>query len=232
MAADKSYSSLKNNLFSRRFGGTTKGTADPHITGYFYIQLENLPPKLADGTGGLSTNDISLLIQSNTNSITLPGATLSKTTFDGLGGLKWHVPTMIEIGDTLTLKHVEFSGLPMFRIYHAWFNLIRDYRSGISQLKGSDYTKSSYACNLIYAAVKPDGLTVDFAVYATGMFPTKDPYDIYGSDITAVDKLEYEQEFSVDYIFVNDSWVMKKAKALAESAHKGAALVEKGEIGV
>jgi hypothetical protein len=232
MADNTSYKSLTQNLFSRRFGGTLKGTADPLISGYFYVQFENLPAQLTSQTPGLDSNTINKLLTAGAQSITLPGATLNKTTFDALGGLKWHVPTNIDIGDSLSIKFVEMSGMPFFRIFHGWFNMIRDYRTGVSSLQGASYTKSGYASNVIYAMVKPDGVTVEFAAYMTGVFPTKDPYDIFGGDITSVDKIELEQEFSVDYIWVMDDWVVQKAQSLANSMTQYMNTIKSGQVGV
>jgi len=210
------YKALSGNLFSRKFGGTTKGVADPFISGYFFGTFESLPTAVASSVPGISAVN---LIQAGLTSVTLPTANLNKTTLDGLGGNKWHVPAGIDIGDTCSLKFVEMSGLPYFQLFHTWFNLIRDIRTGVSQL--SSYSKEAYAANFIYAATTPNGSTIEFACYMTGMFPTKDPFDIYGGDITAIDKVDYEQEFSVDYVWVNDKWVKDKAATLIKSAETG-----------
>jgi len=209
------YKNLEKNIFSRRFGGTSKGVVDPYITGYFYGFFVTLPSAVIKATSNIG--DATRILNSGILSVTIPTATLNKTTLDGLGGLKWHAPTNIDIGDTCSIKYSEMSGLPYFKIYHEWFNAIRDYRTGVSGiLTGDNYSKTNYAAEFLYAATKPDGLTVEFAVYMTGMFPTKDPYDLYQGDVTAVDKVDFEQEFSVDYVWVCDDWVMKKATSLVE----------------
>ena len=228
------FQNLQNNLFSRRFGGTVKGVVDPYISGYFFGFFVSIPEEAIKNNLGNSLGgnvNIRKLLSSGILSVTVPTATLNKTTYDALGGLKWHAPTNIDIGDTCTVKYAEMSGLPYFKVYHAWFNAIRDYRTGASNLIGDGYTKSKYACDFIYFSTKPDAQTVEFAIYMTGMFPSKDPFDLYGGDITAVDKVEYEQEFSVDYVWVNDDWVIKKAESIVDLIKPNIDSIKKAEIG-
>ena len=43
MAARTSFANTKSNIFSRKFGGTNVGVADPYVTGYHFIYFDKLP---------------------------------------------------------------------------------------------------------------------------------------------------------------------------------------------
>ena len=225
--------------FDRHFGGTLKGTADPYISGYQFVYFPTLPSNLKFYANTFSAPnmipDIPHLLGGACLSVTPPGGTLNKAEFTGLGGTKWEVPTNIDYGNTITVKFLEFQGLPIFNIFHGWFRMMRDYRTGTSSLNspgpvaGLSYTKSSYTGTMLYWTTRPDGLSVEYAAFYTGLFPTKDPQDSFAGDITAVDKLEIDIEFSLDWIW-QEPWVYVAAQAYAASyntasklAHGGAA---------
>ena len=211
----------------RHFGGSTDNiVADPYISGYHYIAWGKLPAKLSSyiqtGDGGLAAGQlnsdatISQFLQGACLSVTPPGGTFNKTEFTGIGGLKWAVPTTMDYGNTVTVKFLEFSHTPVLSIIHAWCRLIRDAKTGVSSLRGSDdaYSKTEYAGTMFYWTTKPDGMTVEYSACYTGMFPSKDPQDLYSGDVTAVDKLEVDIEFNVDWTW-HEQWVHDKCKGFA-----------------
>ena len=209
----------------RHFGGTLKGSADPYISGYHYIYWTTLPFALPNYTKWFSNGAfatplyIKNFLAGACLSVTPPGGTLNKAEFTGLGGTKWEVPTNIDYGNTITVKFLEFQGTPIFSIFHSWFRMIRDYRTGTSPLTASaesplSYSKKNYSGSLLYFTTKPDGLNVEYAALYTGVFPTKDPQDSFAGDITAVDKLEIDIEFSLDWIW-EEKWVYTEAQAIA-----------------
>jgi hypothetical protein len=226
----------------RHFGGTQKGTADPYISGYQFIYWKVLPKSLPaymnymySSTGSVGPQErgipgIQNFLANACMSVTVPGGTLNKTEFTGLGGSKWAAPTNMDYGNTLTIKFLEFSGLPVTRTFHSWFRMIREYRTGTSPLVGNNnadnsYSKTNYTGTLLYWTTKPDGVNVEFAALYTGVFPTKDPQDSFNGDITSVDKLEIDMEFSIDWIW-QEPWVYTEAqnwarayKANMNSAH-------------
>jgi hypothetical protein len=134
---------------------------------------------------------------------------MNRAEFTGLGGSKWSVPTNMDYGNTLSVRFLEYSRLPIFHIFHSWFRLMREYRTGTSMLTGSaasdatpnQYTKKSYSGTMLYWTTKPDGVTVEYSAAYTGVFPTKDPQDSFPGDVSAVDKLEIDMEFSLDWIW-------------------------------
>ena len=136
---------------------------------------------------------------------------LHKSAFDICYSCEWKTPKMVIYkvdGNLIDSKNLSRKHL-RFRPDYQLSAKCRSYPK--------NYSKTGYAANFIYVATTPNAKTVEFAAYLTGLFPTKDPFDIYGGDITAIDKLDYEQEFSVDYIWVNDEWVKKKAETLISS---------------
>lgn len=224
-----SFAALIDNKFTRRWAGSTGSTVDPYVSGYFFTHWAYLPPKLGDAikvAGGPdaieSTADAAIVLQSSCLAVTIPGGTVNKAEFTGLGGVKWSVPTNVEFDNTVTFKFLEFSTLPILAIMHGWTRLIRDYRTGVSHIMGEGgegvYTKAEYSATCYYWTTKPDGKTVEYFACLSGLFPMKDPTDQYGGDITTYDKLELDLDFSVDYLW-HEPWVKARCQALADDAH-------------
>ena len=207
-----SFSKIISNRFDRNFGGTVKGVADPYITGYHFIWFAVLPPtlgemvKVADISGLAGNNAIQYVLSAACQSVTPPGGTLNKTEFPGLGGTKWGAPTSVDYGNTVTVKFLEYSSLPILSIFHGWVRMIRDYRTGASSLVGDDYSKSRYSATMFYWTTRPDGKTIEDYECFVGMFPQKDPRDLYAGDIATIDKLEVDIDFHVDKAY-HESWV-------------------------
>lgn len=211
-----SFQNVPNNTFSRNFGGTTIGIAEPYVSGYHHIFFERIPAKLEDyvkvtgSQGDLQKAEIVSLLSASCLSVTPPGGTLNKVSFTGLGGTKWAVPGNADYGDSVSIKFLEYSGLPIISIFHGWVRMIRDYRSGATNLDVGDdragYNKSTYAGLLYYWTTAPDGETIEYFACYDGVFPLKDPQDLLASDVESVGKIEPEIEFNVDYIWHED-WV-------------------------
>lgn len=225
---------LKNNAYDRNFGGTGGDVvADPYISGYHYIRWTWIPKKLGnvinDGGGGTihavnqglnNVENIKKFLQGACLAVTPPGGTLNKTEFTGIGGMKWAVPTNIDYTNQLTIKFLEFHHLPVLTIFRSWVRMIRDFKSGTSHLWSNEdhYSKENYAGTLFYWTTKPDGKTVEYSACYTGVFPTKDPQDLYSGDLTAVDKLEVDIEFSIDMAY-HEKWVYTKCQGFANTIY-------------
>lgn len=221
-------SNARSGSNDRHFGGSTESiVADPYISGYHYIDFISLPSNLIDFASGASKanmssqEDIKYFLAGSCLSVTPPGGTLNKTEFTGIGGVKWAVPTNIDYGTSLTVKFLEFSSLPVLSIMHGWVKMIRDYKGGVSNLSNTDnsYTKSAYTASMYYWTTKPDGKTVEYCACYTGMFPSKDPQELFSGDVTAVDKLEVDIEFNVDWIW-HEPWVLSACQARADILSK------------
>jgi len=213
-----SFAELGQNILTRRFGGTTVGVADPYVTGYHFIWFDKLPATLPNYTRQMNSglenlNDIRYVLAASCLSVTPPGGTLAKVEFTGLGGVKWAVPGNIDYGNTVSIKFLEFNKTPILDIFHGWTKLIRDYRTGVTELEdgddGSGYTKATYGSLIYYWTTAPDAQTVEYFACFDGCFPAKDPQDLYTSDVETVGKLEVEIEFNVDYQW-HEPWVKSK----------------------
>jgi len=219
-----SFAELGQNILTRKFGGTQVGVADPYLTGYHFIYFDILPSALPEYTksfnsGVSSTSEIANILSASCLSVTPPGGTLNKIEFTGLGGVKFAVPGTIDYTNSVSVKFLEFNKTPILDIFSGWFKLIRDYRTGVTDLvdgeQGDGYTKKAYAGSMYYWTTAPDAETVEFFAYYDGMFPTKDPQDLYGSDVETVGRLDVEIEFNVDYAW-REPWVLTNCKTWAK----------------
>jgi len=219
-----SFAELGQNLFSRKFGGTTIGVADPYVSGYFFIWFDKLPTALASyvtpGKSGIASNsEIKNILAASCTGVTPPGGTLNKIEFTGLGGVKWAVPGNIDYGNSMTLKFIEFNKTPILDIMHGWVKMMRDYRTGAANLPdgedGSGLTKNTYAGLMYYWTTAPDGNSVEYYAAYDGVFPTKDPQDLYAGDVENVARLDVEIEFNIDYPY-HESWVYDKCQSLSD----------------
>jgi len=211
-----SFASIKNNILTRRFGGV-KGTAEPYVSGYHFIWFSQLPRDLYIYTSKLnpelnSNENIQRILAATCLTVTPPGGTLNKVEFTGLGGIKWAVPANIDYGNTVSVKFLEMSKTPILDIMHSWVKLIRDYRTGITRPEleagetGAGYNKNRYAGVMYYWTTAPDAKTIEFFACYDGVFPSKDPQDLFVSDVETVGRLDIEIEFNVDYAWHED-WV-------------------------
>lgn len=223
-----SFAKVPNNRLSRNFGGTLTGVADPYITGYHFVYFAALPTGLAQYTG-FESPDLGNYMAGACLSVTPPGGTLNKIEYTGLGGIKWAVPGNIDYGNSVSIKFLEFNGTPTANIFHGWVKMIRDYRTGVSNLQDtgslSGYTKKTYACILYYWTTAPDGKQVEYYAAYDGVFPTKDPQDLFTSDVETVGRLDVEIEFNVDYIW-HENWVKTKCQSLSDTVYSAKQTIE------
>lgn len=193
--------SVYNNLFTRTFGGTQDpAVADPYISGFGFLWFDKLPDKLQTYSG-IDTKSMQKTLAALCVRTTMPTVTMNKTTINGLGGKKWSAPTSLNVGETATLTFTELSGTPVKLIIGNWVNMIRDIRTGVAQIKGPEYSKEKYSGSAYYITTKPDGKTIETAMYMTGMFPEKNPFDSFNLDIATNEKVEMDIEFNVDNIW-------------------------------
>lgn len=242
---------LGNNPFAnhqdkymRFFGGSAKeNPIDPYITGYHYIffelptelrtsilnQIREDNPEDSKGQFGSTGAEIEQILNIHNLSLTPPTTTLNKTTMTGVGGTKWHVPTNLDISDTFTVRYNEYSGLPIYSIHRYWVNAIRNQFLGIGNITGAGDDKGltyqpDYKANVIYATVRPDMQTVEFAALYTGVFPTKIPQDSFASDLATSDKIEVDIDYHVDFMYDNNPDVIQKVKTLISTSRAAGVL--------
>lgn len=218
-----------DNSFTRKFG-TSTSTIDPYISGYMFIKFLTIPSGVYSILGvkrpGLFTkdSDIPNILASLCQSVTIPGRTVNKVENVGLGGIRWSAPSNVDEDNTISMRFLETQDIPIHSIFHSWVRLIRDNRSGVSLLRGSQatngqggskYTKSDYSSTLYYWTTAPNGVDIQFAACYSGLFPMKDPSDLFGHDLAANDKLEIDIDFSTDYCYQED-WVRIKVMGLSD----------------
>jgi len=237
------FNNMVDKTRDRNWGGTANTVAcEPYLSGYSYVKWQ-LPTPLSQfiqhyqvrnlndqTTTAISQSTAEWTLESACTSVTPPGGTINRAEYQGIGGVKWSVPSSMDYGDSITLRYIEFSGLPIQRIHRAWFNFIRDNKIGLTALAGqtiqnsvspsTPYNKRNYSATLLYWTTKPDGVTVEFAAAYSGLFPTKDPHDIFTGDITAIDKVEIDMDYNVDMIWQED-WVWKMAQEEAKKRFQG-----------
>jgi len=204
----------ETNQYTKRFGGHSTGVAEPYVTGYHFIWFDRIPPDLKtylanEPTGQLTPDQVSSILAATCTGVTPPGGTLNKIEFTGLGGIKWAVPGNIDYGNTVSIKFIEMQNLPITSIMHAWIKMIRDYRTGVSNITADNYTKQNYSTVIYYWTTKPDGHDIEYYACYDGCFPSKDPQDLLTSDVETVGRLDVEIEFNVDYAW-HEPWVKKK----------------------
>ena len=218
------FSNLANNQLSRKFGGNKTTVADPYVTGYHFIYWEKLPGGIgintANMSSGVSQSDIGTILQAACLSVTPPGGTLSQIEFAGLGGIKWSVPGNVDYGTTISIKYLEMNRTPILDIHHGWVKMIRDYRTGVSQIPenddGSDYSKNSYSGLLYYWTTDPSCSVIENFACFDGVFPLKDPQDLFSSDIESIGKLEIDIDYSYDYMW-REEWVKAKCQTFNDA---------------
>jgi len=213
MPAGNVFSKIAANRFNRKFGGNT-AQAEPYLTGTHFVYFDALPSGIMnhlEGTGIESLQQVQEILSATCMSVTPPGGTLSVFDYSGLGGIKWGVPGNIDYGNTVSVKFTEFSGLPLFNIFHSWFKLIRDYRTGVSNLVNNNYNRTGYSCILYYWTTDPSATKIEYYACYDAVFPTKDPQDLFSSDVESVGKLEVEIEFHIDTPY-HEPWVKQKVE--------------------
>lgn len=219
MALKNSFANVPNNRLSRNFGGTVAGVADPYVTGYHFIYFARLPQALTTYVPDFSLDEIRNFLSAACLSVTPPGGTLNKVEYTGLGGVKWAVPGNIDYGNSVSVKFLEFNGTPILNIMHGWIKMIRDYRTGVSNLEEGEqqdgYSKRTYSAIMYYWTTSPDVRSVEYYAAYDGVFPTKDPQDLFTSDVETVGRLDTEIEFNCDYIW-HEEWTKSKCEGYAQ----------------
>ena len=207
-----SFKSAINIMGTKQYGASLESAyAEPYTSGTFYIWFGSVPsgivPVLQSFNSTInSVDEIQNITSAFCTGVTPPGGTLNVVEYTGIGGVKWGVPGSIDYGRTITLKFAEMFYLPISDIFSAWFRMIRDNRTGLSNLATGQYLQTQYSGTLIYWTTAPNGVDVQFYAAYDGVFPLKDPQDLFTSDVETVDKQDIELEFNINKVF-RDSWV-------------------------
>ena len=206
MAEIKNINPFTKNLLNRFFGGSASQT-DPYVSGFFLLQFTHLPTTMI---GDSHAGDVLTAVAT---SVTLPDYAIDAVTVNALGGLKFKVPGALTLGDEMTIVFTEYQYLPVFNVIRNWHYGIRNNILGYSNhsvLSHKNYVQTNYKGNILVVYLRPNMEEIEFAGYASGVWPLNVPVDSMNSDINEVAKKDHSIRFSVDLFHLED-WVMDKA---------------------
>lgn len=189
------------NVFTRVFGGThEKYVGTPLVRGYGFVYIE-LPTKL-----GFTAEDSAKLAALSRSITGMAPITLDTEAIEGIGGVKFNVPTKLTMPDRFTIEYMEMvdegTNVPfVFNVHKRWINQIRDFRFGASSLTGADYSKANFSGVSYVWITLPDCETVVEAYVLTGVIPTNLPIDALGFNVTDVAKIDLSFEYVFDHIY-------------------------------
>lgn len=213
------------NIFNKQYAHVVS-SADAFVTGFHYVWF-SLPPifnnvsllhdvkpedneVISIGKEGVNR----ILVATCTAVTAIPSLTINDTKTLGMNNMKASHVTNLEQSDVITLKFQELMGLPVFNILKYWASVIRDYELGVSRLAEGKYTKDNFSGCLLYWMVAPNGLDIQFIGHYSGIYPKKDPRELFVSDYSSSDKIEADIDFNVDRIRIGKEWMITKAKSL------------------
>jgi len=195
-----------------RFFGGTNAQRDPYVSGFFLIQFRSLPQDMIPDDSGK-------ILTAVCTAVTLPDYSLDKVTVNALGGLKFHVPGALTIGETCSLTFTEYQYLPVFNTIRDWSHAIRNNILGFSNhdsLVGTDaYVQNKYKAGLLVAYCRPNMQEVEFYAYLSGVWPLKVPTDGLNAEIATVEKKDLTVDFSVDLLHL-DEWVKQECQNMVD----------------
>ena len=212
-----------NNKLTRFFGGS-KSTKDPYLSGFFLVQF-TLPNNIFTGNEGDVLTAVNV-------SVTLPDYAIEKQSVNALGGLKFHVPSALAIGDTLSMNFTEYTELPVFNTMRKWSAHIRSNVLGFAseqKMAGQNYNQAAYKGAALIVYCRPnmsgDNNVIEFACKCDGIWPTNLPMDGLAADIATIDKKDLTINFSCDLVFL-DNWVYTDASTFVSAVLGTASAVE------
>lgn len=220
MSDQNTFLSVGANLVTRKYG-TDANAAEPYVSGVFFTEWTKIPANITPvmislGYDGLQPRQIMQVLSSLCKSVTIPGRTINKVEMQGIGGLRWSAPGQQDEDNNISMRFAEMQDMPNHRIFHAWTRMIRDNRTGLSRLRGpGQYSIGNYSGTVYYWTTNPGGADIQFASCYTGVWPTKDPSDLFGHDIASQDQLEIDIDFSVNYCW-QDAWVRNNVKTFRD----------------
>lgn len=161
------------------------------------------------GSGGyLGSAMTSNILSTLAVGINFNGADITRTDYNGISGIKFYIPTGLELPNSFTVRFLEPISTPVYKIAYSWLRLVRDYRLGIDGLS----TNKPYAGNLVYWTTDPTLSTIGYACIFAGIYPVKDPSTTFAQDISQVETQYTEVEFNVDWMVISASSIYTASK--------------------
>lgn len=172
---------------------------DPYLTGYHFVFFTKLPQ-------ALQTQGVGSFLTCNAQSVTVPDISVAPISFNGVNGFQWSVPGTVTYNHTVSIKFIEFAGIPITMIMGNWVNIYRNLIYGIADPTTTNaYTQSSYKGKMLYATTLPDAKTVQYAAAFTGVYPTNVPTSGFNSDRANQQKFEPNITFQFDMMYTGES---------------------------
>ena len=225
---------------TRNFGGTSINySCEPYLSGYCFIKwylpktIENFLSSYTpssdndqvgfDGGGGIK-DSCEQILSAACVGVTPPGQSIDFVEYRGSCGVVWNNPMRVNYGHNLSIKYIEMSGLPVYRIHKCWLDMIRDAHQGVKEKPYEfdvDFQRGNYAGSVLYWTTKPDGVTIEYCCAYSGVVPERDNQEAFAGDIASVDKVELDMSYRIDHLWT-DAWVFKEVqKAQKEKQYGG-----------
>lgn len=196
--------SERPHYYTRYNGGSNQNKRHPFISGYWMCLINT--PETFTGNNYNNAHFIRFL-GSTAESFTPPSRTLSKSDIIGFGGIKNHIITGQDNGDTFNITFREYQNLPIFSIFSSWANSINSLTGHITnKYKGQiavalmkpvaawDSLSNSYAL----ADINGTKLSFENIFFFEGVMPENDPLNSFDSNIESNEGKVIEMTFSFD----------------------------------
>lgn len=221
------FNELLSKTRNRHFGGTNINNAcEPYVSGYHFIKWflpQTLQNYIADyaviSTNGQTdlertTEELGDMLSAACMGFTPAGQGIEFIDYEGSCGVTWNNPYRVNYGKNISIKYIEMSGLPVYKIHKCWFDMIRDAHQGLNEGFESNvsHIRSNYAGSLLYWTTKPDGCTIEYYAAYSGVIPEKDGGEAFSSDLASIDKLEIDCSYRIDHVWT-DKWVYDTIKS-------------------
>lgn len=215
--ASSAFSGAFNNIVTRGFN--TNIYSDIYISGYFYIFWTRLPSFLGNEVAGIG--DFRKMSMVLNTAVQIPSVNLQYTevTTGFANTNKLRIPTTIDYDRTLQISYNELSGTPMTKFHQMWITGIRDYTSGVSDIK--DYGIKNYTGDLLYITTKPvhyksqgsfgketntipNANIIETAHFFSNVFPTSDNQALFSGNLEQSDKILLDMQYSFSEMFMGE----------------------------
>lgn len=181
------------NSFFTGVDNTINMELDPAVYGYSFIFWVKLPEWFDQDPDLKYFKNIT-----EKNFLSFQGLTDMEVNFNekqtGFHATQYDIVAGITKGNTdFTIRHKEFRGSPIRKLYQKWITYVADTRTGIAlypSIFDVEYSQKNHTAQLLFVQVNPDifmqngrGNTVEFAAYYSNVFPRNIPLSQYNYEM-------------------------------------------------
>jgi hypothetical protein len=193
-----------NSTFFTGETDTLQPTLDPLVSGYAFIYWVALPSWF-DKDPDLKY--FKMLSQKNFKAFqNIADIDLQSTPHQtGFAGNEVDTVTGIQRNNTdFSLRHIEYSGGVMRKMYQKWISYIRDPQTGLAlypRMFNVEYGARNHTGQLLYVVTRPDATNtssdiVEYAAFYSNVFPTNIPLStLYNFDLGQQESPEIDIQF-------------------------------------